>query len=214
MAQATANLAAGRDGHPKRDRPGDAADAADQFAARFQSSYRLFWLVAVGIVGDRTAAEDIVQDAAVIALGKLDQFKTGTNFNAWISQIVRYSALNETRKRKHRRTQRTDPVEIDRAVVSSGLSNAPPLRLTADGQLPADAGHFDDAMMQALESINPVARACLLLRTVEALDYQSISQLLDIPQGTAMSHVHRARRRLRRLLTAPPTGGPPGRALP
>ena len=212
MAQATANLTAGRGGHPERDRSGDAA--ADQFAAKFQSSYRLFWLVAVGIVGDRSMAEDIVQDAAVIALGKLDQFKTGTNFNAWISQIVRYSALNEARKRKHRRTQQTDPVEIDRAVASSESSKAPPLRLTADGQLPTDAGHFDDAMMRALATINPVARACLLLRTVEALDYQSISQLLDIPQGTAMSHVHRTRRRLRRILTAPQTDGAPGRAMP
>jgi RNA polymerase sigma-70 factor (ECF subfamily) len=55
--------------------------------------------------------------------------------------------------------------------------------------------------MHALEQVGDVARACLLLRTIESLDYRQIAQLLEIPEGTAMSHVHRARRLLRGQLT-------------
>jgi RNA polymerase sigma-70 factor (ECF subfamily) len=48
-----------------------------------------------------------------------------------------------------------------------------------------------------LGDVGEVARACLLLRTLEGLEYAEISRLLEIPEGTAMSHVHRTRRYLR-----------------
>ena len=51
--------------------------------------------------------------------------------------------------------------------------------------------------MSALGHLSEVARACLLLRTVEGLDYGEIGRALGIPEGTAMSHVHRSRMRLR-----------------
>src|SRR5262245_39471128 len=47
---------------------------AGDFAAHFAESFRLLWLIAVGITRDRALSEDIVQDAAVIALRKLDEF--------------------------------------------------------------------------------------------------------------------------------------------
>ena len=54
--------------------------------------------------------------------------------------------------------------------------------------------------MAAMNRISAVARSCLLLRTLEGLPYSQIAQMLQIPQGTAMSHVHRARRHLREHL--------------
>ena len=62
--------------------------------------------------------------------------------------------------------------------------------------------HFDDDLTAALTALSPMARACTLLRIVEGLDYRDIAALLDIPQGTAMSHVHRSRRHLREKLIA------------
>jgi RNA polymerase sigma-70 factor (ECF subfamily) len=77
----------------------------------------------------------------------------------------------------------------------------------ACGGLPQDQKLFDDRLMSALKSIEDIARACLLLRTIEGLDYTEISQLLDIPKGTAMSHVYRTRRALRKMLSDEPAPG-------
>jgi RNA polymerase sigma factor (sigma-70 family) len=74
------------------------------------------------------------------------------------------------------------------------------IELSARGELPPDQEHFDDRVMRALRSVNEVARACLLLRTLEGLSYSEISRLLEIPEGTAMSHVHRTRMHLRECL--------------
>ncbi len=68
------------------------------------------------------------------------------------------------------------------------------LRLTGKGSLPADQTSFDDEVLAALDNLEATARACLLLRVVLDMPYAEISRILDLPAGTAMSHVHRARR--------------------
>src|SRR3989304_6091403 len=84
-------------------------DRAADFAAQFQASFRVLWLTAVGIIGDASLAEDVVQEAAIIAPGKLDQFRAGTNFTSWTGQIVRNVALNRARRERRRRATVTDP---------------------------------------------------------------------------------------------------------
>ena len=69
----------------------------------FRETSRVLWCVAVGVVGDRELGEDILQEAALLALGKLDTFRPGTSFGAWMGQFVRYLALNHRRKRERRR---------------------------------------------------------------------------------------------------------------
>ncbi len=171
------------------------------FAAQFEASWHVLWLVAVGIVRDRTLAEDVVQEAAFIALGKLDEFQSGTNFRAWMAQIIRNVAANQIRKDIRRRTATWNPADLD--LAGGGRSTASTLtesELTERGQLPADQQQFDDRVMQALSAVPEAARACLLLRTLRNLEYSEIAELLGIPEGTAMSHVHRTRKRLREVL--------------
>ncbi|GMV96688.1 MAG: DNA-directed RNA polymerase sigma-70 factor [Phycisphaerae bacterium] len=186
------------------------SSAAADFAARFQASARVLWLIAVGSVGDRARAEDVVQEAAIVALGKLEQFQAGTNFTAWMGQIVRFVALNHARKEQkaslvHDREALEQSIRSDRSNGQSGE-----LRLTRRGELPPDQEWFDDRVVRALKAVAEIPRACLLLRTVEGLEYSEIARLLGIPEGTAMSHVHRTRRMLRERLAAMQPGG--GRA--
>src|SRR5258705_9110813 len=90
-------------GNPPHEGSAGGQEKPLDFAAQFAASFRTLWLVAVGITGDRGGAEDVVQEAALLALGKLDKFEPGTNFRAWMAQMVRYVALNHARKRqKHR----------------------------------------------------------------------------------------------------------------
>jgi len=169
------------------------------FAAQFKASFRTLWLVAVGITGDRGGAEDVVQEAALLALGKLDQFEPGTNFRAWMAQMVRYVALNHARKRQKHRASALGP-ELEETGSPVASHNDSALRLGRHGELPADQAFFDDHVTKALNSISDIARACLLLRTIEQMEYSEISKLMQIPEGTAMSHVHRARQHLRERL--------------
>jgi RNA polymerase sigma-70 factor (ECF subfamily) len=175
--------------------PEDGAVPLD-FAGEFQASFRVLWMIAVGIVQDPATAEDVVQEAAVLALEKLDQFKPGTNFRAWMAQMVRFVALNQARKRKR---LRTSSLETEAETLPHPASYGD-LRLGNRGELPTDQPYFDDQVIRALNSVSEVARACLLLRTLEHLEYSEIARLLDIPEGTAMSHVHRTRQQLREQL--------------
>ncbi len=170
------------------------------FSAQFAACFRTLWLVAVGITGDRGGAEDVVQEAAMLALGKLDEFEPGTNFRAWMAQMVRYVALNHARKRQKHRASALGPELEETGSVAASHSHESALRLGRHGELPADQAFFDDHVIKALNSVSDIARACLLLRTIEQMEYSEISRLLQIPEGTAMSHVHRARQHLRERL--------------
>ena len=129
----------------------------------------------------------------MIALRKLDQFDPHTSFIAWMSQIVRFVALNHARRRTTQKTVSLDGAAPSQAV-DSGDDTRPAL-ITGWGDLAEDDDRsFDDHVLNALQRLDPTARACLLLRVVCEQPYRQIAQTLDIPEGTAMSHVHRARR--------------------
>src|SRR6185295_11515028 len=98
----------------ERSPPGKSSTGAPltplEFAQRYEESRRTLWYIAAAILGDRTLAHDVVQEAATIAMGKLQDFDKTTNFSAWMGQIVRFVALNEARGRQRRRTTVTSPV--------------------------------------------------------------------------------------------------------
>jgi RNA polymerase sigma-70 factor (ECF subfamily) len=184
----------------------DRADALEQerltpaaFATRYQGAWSTLWAIAVAVLGDRTGADDVLQEAAVIALEKLEQFDPQTNFSAWMGRIVRFVALNHGRRRSNMPAAHLDPLSLDRSAHGRRTNPATPVNHR--GQIPPDQDAFDDRLMAALNMLDETARACLLLRTLMNMPYREISLVLDIAEGTAMSHVHRARTSLRERLS-------------
>ena len=175
-----------------RDRDPGAGLTADEFCARFQAGARVLWTLAAGLLGDATEAEDVCQEAFLMAFAKRDRFEPGTNFLAWMGSFVRNVAMNELRKRARRQTTSADP-----SVLDASLAGAP-LGLSADELL--DPEQFDERLLAGLRELAEVPRACLLLRTLRELSFAEIAALLELPEGTAMSHVHRARLALRAKL--------------
>lgn len=173
----------------------------EEFAERLTDCYQRLWLIAAAVTGDRAEADDIVQEAAMIGLEKRADFAPGTNFAAWMAQIVRLTALNHRKKADRRKLNLADPIRIDRSVSATpGSAEGSGSPLTNDGRLTDTQIDFDDELLGALREINDVARTCLLLRVVRQLSYDDIADALQIPAGTAMSHVHRAKQSIRQQL--------------
>ncbi len=178
----------------------DAGAQRAAFVQNFEASFRALRAVALRIVRDAFSADDVMQDAAVIAFAKLGGFQPGSNFQAWMGQIVRFVALNHARRSRRLRTLSTEVAGVEAARSMDAHASASCASLAMGGHLPADQTHFDDRVMRALNKLTATARTCLLLRTVDGLTYAEIEQRLGIPANTIMSHVHRARLFLRQEL--------------
>jgi len=178
---------------------------SEEFAERYQAGARTLWTLAAGVLGTPEEAEDVLQEAYVAAAAKRDQFRRGTNFLAWVARFVRNLALNERRKRTRRMTKSTAPAEIEAGTLpdpDAGHTRAGAhLPIDERGALLGDQSDFDDQLMAGLRELGEVPRSCLLLRTLLELSYAEIAALLEIPEGTAMSHVHRSRMTLRAKLS-------------
>ena len=170
-----------------------------EFVDRFEASSRTLWCIAAAVLGSRDEAEDVVQEAVSIALSKLDDFDPQTNFTAWMGQIVRNVARNTgRRKARHRLNGSVDP--DDQTLVQRGSRTREQHAINQRGELLADQHHFDDRVLSALNALDETPRACLLLRAIEDMPYSDIALALDIPRGTAMSHVHRARQAMKQRI--------------
>ena len=170
--------------------------------SRFEHVGPRLLVIAWAIIGDRHWAEDVVQEAAIVAWRKYDEFDPATDFAAWTSQITRNIAR---RRRDHeRRRQGTDIEQVMFTMAappgtadSSATAVVEPAN--AAGAAPPDWG-LDDELTAALGSLGETPRTCFLLRVVLDYSYKEIAECLDIPAGTAMSHVHRTRQQLAGLL--------------
>lgn len=139
---------------------------------------------------DPTEAEDLVQETISKALRAFDSFQTGTNFKAWIFRILRNTFL----------TSRTGM-----AVSHTVFLEDHPHLLETNNASPTPEDHLirldNQALVrEALEQLQPPLREVILLCDVEELKYKDIALVLDVPIGTVMSRISRARRTLHQLL--------------
>ncbi len=144
-----------------------------------------FWLCR-----NHADAEDLVQETIVKALRAFDSFHAGTNFKAWVFRILRNTFL----------TSRT-AIASSRTVFLD--DHADLLDMADAGATPEDMLiRLDDqaAVNEALDQLKPALREVLLLCDVEELKYKDIALVLDVPIGTVMSRISRARRTLYQLL--------------
>ena len=108
----------------------------ESFTALLTDCYQHCWVIAAAVTGDRAEADDVVQEASLIALRKLADFTVGTNFSAWISHIVRLTALNHLKKSGRRHVVVTDPATIDGAQVpAAAYATVGAMSITEDGQV-------------------------------------------------------------------------------
>jgi RNA polymerase sigma-70 factor (ECF subfamily) len=138
----------------------------------------------------QSEAEDLVQETFTKALRAFDSFQPGTNFKAWIFRILRNTFLTT---RTGIAASRTVFLEDHPYALDPIASDPTPqdILIRLDNQA---------ALHAALDQLPPPLREILLLSDVEEIKYKDIAVILDVPIGTVMSRISRARQTLRHLL--------------
>jgi RNA polymerase sigma-70 factor (ECF subfamily) len=133
------------------------------------------------LVGDRYAADDLVQDTLERAWNKLHLWRQGSDMRAWLFAIMHNVFVNQARSRRQ---------EIER-----NMEELPPMAVRAtQGQ---NLELID--MERVLQALPEDQREVILLVAVEQLTYEETSRALSVPIGTVMSRLSRGRERLRQI---------------
>lgn len=138
---------------------------------------------ATRILGNRTEAEDVVQDTFLQAWKSIHRFTPGTNIRAWLFTILFRASTRHRRKWQKFDCGWTEEYE---AYWEENLVYAPPISPSLT----------DEDLLMTLDKLPSGYKVVLLLAVVEDFPYKEIAEILQIPIGTVMSRLHRARKLL------------------
>ncbi|MEV7723479.1 sigma-70 family RNA polymerase sigma factor [Streptomyces sp. NPDC087917] len=145
--------------------------------------------LAYRLLGDRTEAEDAVQDAFISAWRKLPEFRGEAGFRTWLHRIVTNRCLNVLRARR----PVTDIDDVPEPVAPEHQSS--PARA-------AESTAAVRALGQAMAGLSAEQRACWVLREIEGMPYEAIAEVVGITQEAVRARVFRARRCLTEAMGA------------
>lgn len=169
--------------------------AFGEIVRRYQRAvYRLAW----SLTRNASDADDLAQETFVRAWGAIGRFETGMPLYPWLARIVTNLAYSLFRTRRRRPETSIEP--LLEAGRQWGVDDDP-----ADHSA---RGERDALLRECFGALAPEHQAVLALRAVQDLPYEQIAQTLQIPIGTVMSRLSRARAELKRRL-AERTGDAP-----
>ncbi|UCC71729.1 MAG: sigma-70 family RNA polymerase sigma factor [Gemmatimonadota bacterium] len=140
--------------------------------------------VAYGFLQHVEDTEDLVHDAFIRALERIDSLEPGSSFGAWFYRLLVNAALN---RRKYLARRRMEDV---------------PLTAAAPGGPAVDTERAElrGRLAEALSSLPAELETVVILHDLEGFTHPEIARVLEIPEGTCRSHLSRARRMLRDFL--------------
>ncbi len=136
--------------------------------------------------GNPDEARDLVQETFLKSLRGFSSFREGTNFRAWMYRILRNTFLTSRTGLERRNTQQEDEEGFAELAVSQETPELSLIR-RADTEL----------VQAAIAHLSPIFQEVILLADMEEMRYQEIAETLDIPIGTVMSRLARARKQVR-----------------
>jgi len=168
-------------------------DARKRFADVVMPHLGDAYSLAHWLTGNAADAEDVVQEACVRAFRAVGAHSG--NARAWTLTIVRNTALSWLAKNRRHTVVTVDDLEaVERAQARPGRNGSETTPATPETELIARA---DAARLEAAIAALPSPfRETLVLRDVQGLDYREIAQVTEVPIGTVMSRLARARQRL------------------
>ena len=139
------------------------------------------------LTGSADDGDDLVQDALEKALSREDQFQAGTRMDSWLYKIMQNAWIDRKRSAATRATV-VQPLEDDHYAIGE------------DGRESFDAKITLRQVRDMMQRLHVDERSVLALVSIEGQSYQQAAETLDIPIGTVMSRLSRARSKLLQLL--------------
>lgn len=181
-------VSAGRQGDAalvERCRQGDLAAFEEIYAAHAGRLYNL----ACRMLGNTADAEDLLQEIFLSAHRKLDSFRGDSALGTWLYRLAMNQCLDYLRSRTARTNQVTGALDDE-----FGLDDAGSRRLAEQTVSRVD-------LERALARLPEGCRAAFVLHDVQGLEHREVAEILGVAEGTSKSQVHKARLRLRAMLS-------------
>jgi RNA polymerase sigma-70 factor (ECF subfamily) len=189
----SAERAAGTAAGPRQDELALVQRCRDGDLTAFEELYRAhagrLFSVACRLLGNPTDAEDLLQDIFLAAHRKLDTFRGESALGTWLYRLATNLCLDHLRSRSGRSNQLTDPLDDELGLFDTSTSSLAEQTVTK----------MD--LERALARLPDGCRAAFVLHDIEGLEHREVGEILGIAEGTSKSQVHKARTRLRGLLT-------------
>lgn len=153
----------------------------------FQLCYRM--------LGNRHEAEDIAQEAFIRAYVNINSFNINLKFSTWIYRIATNLCIDRIRKKK--------PDYYLDAEVSGSDGLTMYSQIAADTALPEEelqSLELQETIQKEISKLPEKYRTVIVLRYIEELSLNEISEILDLPLGTVKTRIHRGREALRQQL--------------
>lgn len=147
--------------------------------------------VVSGILRDKDAVEDVVQQAFIKAWYRIEGFKGGSSLYTWLYRVAVNAAKDYIKSRKRRPAVSLEDLVVPANTMPSRGAQALEGLATREARLRVRA---------AIDELPLRFRSVLALRELEGLSYQEIADVLDLSLGTVESRLFRARGRLRALM--------------
>lgn len=144
-------------------------------------------------------APDALQSAVANAFRDFDKYAEGTNFRAWMYRYLTLEILNRNRSTQRQLTESVEPERINEALAETIPFDGYRLsRLLEEPEAVLD--HCDSLVATCVRELTEQERKIFLLRAMGDFKYREIAEIMDIPMGTVMSLLSRARIALREKL--------------
>jgi len=144
----------------------------EAFRIIYEQTKKGVFSIIISLVKNRTITEDLMQDTYIKMIQKIRQYQKGRNFNAWLMQIAKNTALDYLRK--HQRETIYDPQE--QAYIHEPLKT--------------EAKTYD--VLDIVEPLDEIEKQIVLLRAVADMKFKDIAQLVDKPLGTVLWIYHKS----------------------
>jgi RNA polymerase sigma-70 factor (ECF subfamily) len=166
-----------------------AAGDMEAFEKIYRRHHQRIYLLCLRMVRNASQAEDLTQEVFVQLFRKIHTFRHNSLFSTWLYRLTVNHVLMHFRK----------PMVKSEWTTDDGTT---PIRIANGTENPSRMALIDRiALNEAIAQLSPGYRAVLILHDVEGYEHQQISQMLGCAVGTSKSQLHKARLKLRRLLT-------------
>ena len=166
-----------------------AAGDVDAFERIYRRHHLRVYSVCLRMVRDRSLAEDLTQEVFVQLYRKLHTFRGDSSIGTWLHRLTVNQVLMHLRK-PIVKSERTADDETTPVQIAKGTAN--PRRMAVLDRI---------ALNEAIAQLAPGYRMVLLLHDVHGYEHEQIGKILGCAVGTSKSQLHKARLRLRELLT-------------